>query len=402
MSISKAKELEKKLTELKYREEIEEAERLAKKINLPYIDLSAIPINPDDLTILSEEKAKKGNLLVIQKIGRVLRLAVKNSEDPQTKQIIKDLQKQGFECRLFITSLTDLKKGWKRYAAIARAPKRIPLKDVFIIPQKELKEFKKSLQTIEELKKTISALSTTRLLTIIIAGAIEMKASDIHLEPGEKEIRLRYRIDGLLQDIASFPIKEYHFLLSRIKSLSDMLLNVHDVSQDGRFTVKISEDQKTETAIDIRVSVLPSGQGESIVMRLLGLAAVELNIEKLGIRPELFETIKTQISQPNGMILTTGPTGSGKTTTLYSCLNYVNKPGTKIITVEDPIEYKLKGITQTQISRRKGHTFAKALRAIVRQDPDTLMVGNQRRRKRKDSCSICPNRTSRIFHAPHQ
>jgi len=378
MSISKAKELEKKLTELKYREEIEEAERLAKKINLPYIDLSAIPINPDDLTILSEEKAKKGNLLVIQKIGRVLRLAVKNSEDPQTKQIIKDLQKQGFECRLFITSLTDLKKGWKRYAAIARAPKRIPLKDVFIIPQKELKEFKKSLQTIEELKKTISALSTTRLLTIIIAGAIEMKASDIHLEPGEKEIRLRYRIDGLLQDIASFPIKEYHFLLSRIKSLSDMLLNVHDVSQDGRFTVKISEDQKTETAIDIRVSVLPSGQGESIVMRLLGLAAVELNIEKLGIRPELFETIKTQISQPNGMILTTGPTGSGKTTTLYSCLNYVNKPGTKIITVEDPIEYKLKGITQTQISRRKGHTFAKALRAIVRQDPDTLMVGEIR------------------------
>ena len=375
---SKTKTLEDRLIRIKRQEEEKEAQRLAEKFKLPYINLILTPIDLNDLASLSEEKARQGNLLVIRRTGRVIRLAVKNPEDPQTNQIIKEFQAQGFECRLFIASLTGLKKGWQQYGQITEQHKDAPLRGVFVIQKKELEEFKESLQTVQELKKAISSLSTTQLLIIILAGAIEMEASDIHLEPGKEGIRLRYRIDGLLQDITDFPQKDYHFLLSRIKTLSEMLLNVHDISQDGRFTIKILEDKKYTQSIDMRVSVLPSGYGESVVMRLLGTSAVQLNLNDLGIRPELLKVIENQINRPTGMILTTGPTGSGKTTTLYACLNYVNKPGTKVITVEDPIEYRLEGITQTGISQREGHTFAKALRAIVRQDPDALMIGEIR------------------------
>ncbi len=372
----KTKELQEKLVELKHQEEEKRSQQLADKFNLPYLDLRITPVDPNDLAILPKEKAQQGNLLVIKKTGRLLRLAVKDPGDPQAQQIIKDLQQQGFECKLFITSLSGLQKGWQGYKAIT--PEAVSLRGVFVIQNEELKKFKKSLATIEELKKAISTLSTSQLLSILLAGAIEMQASDIHLEPTKQGIRLRYRIDGLLQDVTDFPQKDYHFLLSRIKTLSDMLLNVHDVSQDGRFTVKIIDKTKEIKNIDMRVSVLPSGYGESIVMRLLGVAAVQLKLNDLGIRPELFKIIEKQIKRPNGMLLTTGPTGSGKTTSLYACLNYVNKPGNKVITVEDPIEYRLEGITQTGISQRKGQTFAKALRAIVRQDPDVLMIGEIR------------------------
>jgi len=368
--------LEKKLFELQRQEEEKRTEALAEKLKLPYINLGIVPIDPNDIVILPKEKSKEGNLLVIRRTGSTLHLAVKDSRDPKTKKIIKELEGQGYKCLLFIASPTSLKKGWERYRLTA--PKIVPLRGTFIIQNRELEGFKKSLQTIQELKKAISGLSTTQLLTIVVAGAIEMKASDIHLEPGAEAIRLRYRVDGLLQDVTEFPQKAYHFLLTRIKTLSDMLLNVHDVTQDGRFTVKILDGEKTVKEVDMRVSVLPSGYGETVVMRLLGLGSVKLNLPDLGIRQELFEIIKSQITRPNGMILTTGPTGSGKTTSLYACINYINKPGTKIITVEDPIEYRLKGITQTQISKRKGQNFAQTLKAVVRQDPDALMVGEIR------------------------
>jgi len=346
---------------------------------LPYINLTITPIDPNDLIILPKEKAEKGNALIIKKSGRILRLAVKDPQNPETQKIIKEFQEQGFECNLFITSLNSLKKGWGRYELAVSHQKEKSVQGVFNIKKEDLEEFKNSLKTIQDLQKAITGLSTSRLLTIILAGSIEMEASDIHLEPGKEGIRLRYRIDGLLQDIALFPTKEYHFLISRIKSLSDMLLNVVDVSQDGRFTTKISGgDKKFPEAIDLRVSLLPTNYGESVVMRLLGTSTIKLNLDDLGIRPELFKLVKGQIDKPNGLILTTGPTGSGKTTTLYACLNYVNKPGKKIITVENPVEYQLKGVTQTQISRRKGHTFGKALRSIVRQDPDILMIGEIR------------------------
>jgi len=377
--MDKSKQLQEKLSEIKHQEEENKAKQLANKLDLPYINLTITPIDPNDLILLTKEKAQKGNALIIKKSGRILRLAVKNPKSSETQKIIKEFQNQGFECKLFIASLNSLKKGWQRYELSISHQKEQSVQGVFNIKKEDLEEFKNSLKTIQDLEKAITGLSTSKLLTIVLAGSIEMGASDIHLEPGKEGIRLRYRIDGLLQDIALFPTKEYHFLISRIKSLSDMLLNVVDVSQDGRFTTKIlGGDKNFPETIDLRVSLLPTNYGESVVMRLLGTSTIELNLDDLGIRPELFKLIKGQIDKPNGLILTTGPTGSGKTTTLYACLNYVNQPGTKIITVEDPVEYKLKGITQTPISSRKGHTFGKALRAIVRQDPDILMLGEIR------------------------
>lgn len=370
---NKTKDLKEKLSELKHEEEEKRAKDLAEKLNLPYVNLALIPIDPNDLTIIPQAKAQQGILAIARKLGLVLQIAVQDPQNQKTKEIIQELQNQGYQCKIFITSLSNLQKAWQQYQTALRSSKEVSLRGVFNIDQKELAQFKKSLATIQELSRKINSLSTSQLLTIILAGAIEMKASDIHLEPSKENIRLRYRIDGLLQDIASFPVKEYNFLLSRIKTLSDLLLNVHDTSQDGRFSIKISEQ-----IIDIRVSVLPSKSGESIVMRLLGMAAIKLELKELGIRPEFLKIIQNQITQPNGMILTTGPTGSGKTTTLYACLNYVNKSGTKIITVEDPIEYQLAGITQTQVSQRKGQTFAKSLTSIVRQDPDILMIGEIR------------------------
>jgi len=374
---SENKKLQEKVAELQRKEEKARAQKMAEKFSLPYINLVIRPIDLDDFSILEEGKAKKGKMVVLKKTGQLLKIAVLNPQNTETKKIIEEFQKNGLKCSLFITSLTGLKKAWQHYDVASHPYKDAPLRGIFIIQSQDLKEFKKSSQTIQELKKVIGSLSTTKLLAITLAGAIEMKASDIHIEPGKDKIRLRYRIDGLLQDIADFPNKDYRFFLSRIKTLSDMLLNVHDLSQDGRFTVKI-KGQKDEKDIDIRSSVLPSSNGESIVMRLLDKTATSLSLDQLGIRSELSKTIETQIKKPNGMILTTGPTGSGKTTTLYACLNFVNSPDKKIITVEDPIEYQQKGITQTQISKRKGRTFATALKSIVRQDPDVLMIGEIR------------------------
>jgi len=376
--MDKAKQLQEQLDKIKHKEEENKAKKLADEIGLPYINLTITPIDPNDLIILPKKEAQKGNVLVIKKSGKILSLAVKDPSNPKTQKIIKEFQEQGFECSIFITSISSLKKGWQRYELTISHQKETSAQGIFNIKKEDLEEFKNSLKTIQDLQKAITGLSTSRLLTIILAGSIKMEASDIHLEPGKEEIRLRYRIDGLLQDIASFPTKEYHFLLSRIKTLSDMLLNIVDVSQDGRFTINISDNEDMLETIDLRVSILPTNYGESVVMRILGTSTIKLNLNDLGIRPELFNLVKGQINKPNGLILTTGPTGSGKTTTLYACLNYVNQPGTKIITVEDPVEYKLKGITQTPISHRKGHTFEKALRAIVRQDPDILMLGEIR------------------------
>ncbi|MCH8009398.1 MAG: type II/IV secretion system protein, partial [Chloroflexi bacterium] len=197
-------------------------------------------------------------------------------------------------------------------------------------------------------------------------------ANQIHVEPSEEYIRLRLRIDGLMQDVAQFDAHVYKLLLSRIKLLSSMKLNIHNTAQDGRFSVTLGEAE-----IQIRTSVLPGEYGENIVMRVLNPEAL-LSVKELGIRPDLLAIIDKYLSRPHGLVLTTGPTGSGKTTTLYAFLKKLQTPEIKIVTIEDPIEYHLEGISQTQVSPERGYTFASGLRSILRQDPDVILVGEIR------------------------
>jgi len=215
-------------------------------------------------------------------------------------------------------------------------------------------------------------LTITKIIEVILAGSIILNASDIHLEPEEGSAKLRIRLDGVLQDVMIFQPKSYQQLLSRIKLLSEMKLNVTDRPQDGRFSILVSGG-----AIEIRASILPAEYGESIVLRILNPKSL-INLEDAGLRKDLYDTFLTQIARPNGMVIVTGPTGSGKTTTLYAFLKKIATSEIKIITIEDPIEYHLAGVSQTQVDPKKGYDFASGLRAIVRQDPDVILVGEIR------------------------
>jgi len=241
-------------------------------------------------------------------------------------------------------------------------------KELFSQIKKAVKNIKKFSKEIEKnLKKEV-----TQLVEVILGGAINLDASDIHIEPEEERVKLRIRIDGVLHDILFFNRKIYRTLLSRFKLLSGIKLNVTDRAQDGRISVLVNQE-----AVEIRVSTLPSEYGETIVMRILNPKHL-IEIEELGIREDMLEVFKKQIQQPNGMIIVTGPTGSGKTTTLYAILRRIRRPEIKIITIEDPIEYHLEGISQTQVNPKKGYDFANGLKAIVRQDPDVILVGEIR------------------------
>jgi len=214
--------------------------------------------------------------------------------------------------------------------------------------------------------------NTTELLGIILGGTVALNASDIHVEPEEAEAKLRVRIDGVLQDVLLVDLKLYRALLSRIKLLSGLKLNVVNRPQDGRFTILMGE-----TVIENRVSTLPAEKGESIVLRTLNPKNL-IEIQALGLRKDLVEIFNREIQRPNGMIIVTGPTGSGKTTTLYAVLKKINSPEIKIITIEDPVEYRIEGLSQTQVDPSQGYTFANGLKALMRQDPDVILVGEIR------------------------
>lgn len=239
-----------------------------------------------------------------------------------------------------------------------------------------LAEIQEKVKNISDFKKKIEEFltkSVTEILEVILGGGISLESSDIHIEPEENQVKIRTRIDGILQDVVFIDLKVYQKLLSRIKLLSGIKLNIWDRPQDGRFSILISPSE----SIEIRTSTLPAEYGESIVLRILNPKSL-IEMEALGLRKDLLEIFKKEIKKPNGMIIVTGPTGCGKTTTLYSFLKKIQRPEIKIITIEDPIEYHLKGISQTQVDPEKGYNFASGLKSIMRQDPDVVLVGEIR------------------------
>ncbi len=363
-----------KLELLKRREEEESVAILAQKYGIPYADISTFPVEIDALKILPEEKARKGEVAVFQQTGKRLKAAVRNPEKEDTKTVLKRLSEERYEYDLYLVSRSSLERVWSFY-------KRVPQEQggvsgtIDISPEK-LAALQKEIRNIEEIKKKIGETffsKTTDALEVILAGALAVEASDVHIEPQEATVRVRFRIDGVLSDISYIPQKLYMLVISRIKLVSELKLNVHDRSQDGRFTIRTDD-----TNIEVRTSVLPGPNGENMVLRILNPKTLAIPFEKLGMQPSVIKTVEEELKRPNGMILTTGPTGSGKTSTLYAFLRKIHSAGIKIITIEDPIEYHLVGVEQTQVDPQAGYDFATGLRAIVRQDPDVILVGEIR------------------------
>ena len=360
------------------KEEEDRAKYLAKKLGIKYLNLLIFPVESDALGLVNEERAREGRLAIIQKRGKKLVAAVLDPSSAITQQTLNELKEKLFTVERIVVSESSLEKAWEYYATITAAKKlkKHIAGKVDINPQR-LEEHQKSFSTVAELAHHITTLpvaQTSDLVELVIAGALKILASDIHFEAEENNVRMRYRVDGILQDIVAISVKVYPYVLSRLKLLSGLKINVRDIAQDGRFTIGIDAN----TNIEVRTSVLPGPYGENLVMRVLNPNVIALSLEDLGLRKEVYAMMKRELDRTTGMILTTGPTGSGKTTTLYAFLKKVNTPGQKIITIEDPIEYHLAGIEQTQVAPDKGYTFSTGLRAILRQDPDVVLVGEIR------------------------
>jgi type II secretory ATPase GspE/PulE/Tfp pilus assembly ATPase PilB-like protein len=233
--------------------------------------------------------------------------------------------------------------------------------------------FQREIKSLQHLPEMIHKVSLTDVFTAILATAIKINASDIHVEPEESRVLVRFRIDGVLQDAVTFEREIWKKLAPRIKLLAHLKINVENVPQDGRFSIFIQKEK-----LDVRVAVLPIANGESVVLRLLYAKSIGIPFEALGIRGQALTDLMREIYRPNGMILTTGPTGSGKTTTLYSMVHRLNSGKIKIVTLEDPIEYKIEGMNQSQVNEKNGYSFAVGLKSILRQDPDVVLVGEIR------------------------
>jgi len=366
-----------KLSEMHAREEEDVVQILSEKYGIPYVDLSLKEVDNDALRTIQEAQAREAEAAAFARVAHELSLAIHNPNNPALTKLISDLTGRGFKLKEFLVSKRSLEKAFARYSDLSLATESKA--GIFTVAPATLAKLTRQNGTHAafgaELDTAAAAKSldhVSYVFEVILAGAFALRASDIHFEPETEKTRLRLRVDGLLTDIHFFDPKTYHQLNSRIKLLSGVKLNVANRAQDGRFSVAREDGQ-----VEMRVSFIPGNYGESIVLRILDPKATKVSYKELGIHPKLLARLETEIRRSNGMLLTTGPTGSGKTTTLYSFLREIHSPEIKIITIEDPIEYHLDGIVQTQVAGTK-YTFAEGLKSIVRQDPDIIMVGEIR------------------------
>ncbi|MSR87791.1 MAG: type II/IV secretion system protein [Candidatus Zambryskibacteria bacterium] len=369
---------EERLKTLRNREEEELAETLAAHHGVPYLDLSAQPINIDALRVIKEADAREAQIAVFNATDKRIDVGVLSPKNDGAIKAIEDLKQRGYLPEIFMVSHQSLEKVWGRYKDLSYSFET--KSGALDISNDEILELTKKALVLEDIKKMIEdvlsmkkAYRISRILEIILAGGISLKASDIHIEPEEDNVRLRYRLDGILINVLFFDKETFELLNSRLKLISELKLNVRNKAQDGRFSIKLGSVE-----IEIRTSMLPGPNGESIVLRILNPNAISVELEKLGIHSKLLEILKKEIKKPNGMILTTGPTGSGKTTTLYAFLKKIYTSEIKVITIENPVEYHLEGIVQTQAEPESGYSFAEGLRSALRQDPDVIMVGEIR------------------------
>ncbi|KKT71561.1 MAG: General secretory pathway protein E [Candidatus Uhrbacteria bacterium GW2011_GWE2_45_35] len=359
------------MQDVRLKEKEEEAQVKAQSLGLPYVNLKGFPISPEALSLVSEEQSTALKVVCFLHTGSEIRVAAVNPEDEKIKELLFQLTER-YKANGAIYQITEesFRLAKKAYANLPKI--KLIIKGVKITDT-ELEKFQSAMATFADIQKTVQGASVTDVMTIVIAAALKFDSSDIHVEAEEHQIVVRYRLDGVLQEVASLPHEAWKRIISRIKLVSGLKINITENPQDGRFTIFMKNGDT-----DVRVSTIPTNWGESVVMRILKPTAVDVPFVSLGWRPALEKKILREIEKPHGMIVTTGPTGSGKTTTLYAILKKLNQPGVKIITLEDPIEYKVEGLNQSQIDQSKNYTFAAGLRSILRQDPDIIMVGEIR------------------------
>ncbi len=361
----------KKMASVAVKEKETEAARYASSIGFPHIDLEKFPVSTEALKQVDSDRAKKLGAVCFFVNQSQVRVGAKDPNKEGVAELLAELEEKNYASgALYVISEHSFNRILDLYRTL---PKITPIKKTVEIAEQDLAAVQASVTNFQSLEDQVQRASTTDIVTFLLGAGLKLEASDIHVEPEADAATVRFRLDGMLHDAATITSSAYKKLVSRIKLLSSVKLNITNKPQDGRFTIQTPQGE-----VDVRVSVLPTVYGEGIVMRLLVQHREGISLDTLGLRPEALAVLKQEITRPNGMIITTGPTGSGKSTTLYAIMQILNKPGVKIVTLEDPVEYKLEGINQSQIDHSRDYTFAKGLKSILRQDPDIAMVGEIR------------------------
>jgi type IV pilus assembly protein PilB len=333
---------------------------------VPYVDLTSIKVDQNILKNITKEMAKKYQAVPFGFSGNMLNIAMANPNNIQVIEFVE--RKSGFRANPYMASEEGINRVIDQYQDLSSEVGEA-LRSVEITPSIDITSENKDI----DVGNLVQDAPVTRAVNTILEYAAKSHASDIHIEPWENALKVRFRVDGILQETMSLPIHIEAALVSRIKILSNLKIDEHRIPQDGRFDVNIEKRE-----IDIRVAVSPTVHGEKVVMRLLDKSGGVISLEKLGIRGRSFDLISAGIKKPHGMVLSTGPTGSGKTTTLYAILTKMNTSSVNIVTLEDPVEYQVAGVNQIQVNGAVGLTFASGLRSILRQDPNIIMVGEIR------------------------
>lgn len=338
-------------------------ENAANFYKLPFIELKNKTLRKDVLFTIPEPIATAHNLIAFEATDKEISIACLDPENIEIFEFIK--KKTGLKLKKFITTPESISESIKQYHKTLKA-------EFDYLSNNNAKKTEVAKDQ-KNLKKLAEDLPVVRIVDTLLEYAIIENASDIHIEPEEKNVVVRYRIDGILHNVMVLPKTVQSGIVARIKILSNLKVDEHRLPQDGRFKITNNEDK-----VSFRVSIIPTYDGEKIVLRLLNEKSQILTLEQLGFQEKQLKTIKRNISKPHGIFLVTGPTGSGKTTTLYTVLNILNTPEVNICTIEDPIEYRMPHINQSQVNSKIGFTFVSGLRSFLRQDPDIIMVGEIR------------------------
>ena len=357
------------ITKLGYLQETELTEFVAKQYGLPSIDLAEFEIDRDVIKLIPEEVAIKHIVIPVNRAGSTLILA---TADPSNIFAIDDIKfLTGYNVEVVVASEVAIKAAIDKYydksASFADVMSDLDVEDLELIQDEDDVD-------VGELARESEDAPVVKLVNLILTDAVKRNASDIHIEPYEKEFRARYRVDGMLYEVMKPPMKLRNAITSRLKIMAELDIAERRLPQDGRIKLKMGRGKE----MDFRVSTLPTLFGEKVVLRLLDKSNLQLDMTKLGFEQSQLDVFKDCIHRPFGMVLVTGPTGSGKTTSLYSALAELNKISENISTVEDPVEFNLSGINQVQMHEDIGLNFAAALRSFLRQDPDIIMVGEIR------------------------